>query len=335
MVRSVVIMLCAASWLVGCGPIGSDGGDGGSRDGASGARGVATLEAADAILGSVQNLLRQDERDRAIGVLASAVESYPDDQELRLAYAELLTGAGRHAEALKQRERALELGPAVPGVLFDAGAAAGFVGDWALAAERFGAVAAAAPHDARAALRHGLALRELGRGDEAIGELRRAAALDPTRAIAWGSLAQALLDRGDAAAAIERAARARSLEPGEVVWRVLEARAVRASGDPGAALLLLVGLDEGMRTEAGVLETAAELCDQLERPGVAADLHADAARGASTDAGLWLEAARWHRRAGHLEDARQAAQNAAILGSDGARALLGELREGDGGVDRP
>ena len=326
--RRLAWIACAPLALHGCGPAADDRG---GRGDAPARRQVATLEAADAILASVQTLLRDERRDQGLGVLASAVETYPRDRELRRAYAELLTGAGRHAEALEQRERALEIGPATHGLLFDAGASAAFVEDWALAAERFAAAAEADPSHAESALRHGLALRELGRDDGAIAELRRAARLDPTSAIAWGSLAQTLLDRGDGAGAVAPASRARSLEPGEIAWRVLEARAVRAAGDPDAALLLLSALDGEDRASRGVRETIASLCDQLQRPAIAAGLYAEAARSAGTDPALWLEAARWQRRAGDPGAAERSARTAAMLGSDAARALLRELNTDAGG----
>ena len=76
-----------------------------------------------------------------------------------------------------------------------------------------------APDSSRAAMLRGLVLRRLGRGDEALPDLRRATELDPTQATHFVNLGIALLDDGRTADARDALKRAVALDPGSAVAR--------------------------------------------------------------------------------------------------------------------
>ncbi|MEM0983954.1 MAG: tetratricopeptide repeat protein [Planctomycetota bacterium] len=285
----------------------------------------ATLAAADAILTTAQTLIREGERDRAEAVLAGATETYPDDRELLLAHAELLTGLERHAEAFDLRRRALDAGDPTADVHEKIAESASFLGEWQTAAEslREATKLDAARQSAWASL--AVALDELGDRDQARTAMRTAADLNPLDPVPLGWLAQDALDQSDHTTAATRARQAIKLDPDRTAWRLIEARAMTAAGDPEAALTLLLAFDTAQRFEPATLDTIAAAAEAAGRPDVAATTFEQAARAAGSDGSLWATSAEWAERAGDRAAALRAATNGSMLGDENARALLRRL----------
>ncbi|MEO1513049.1 MAG: tetratricopeptide repeat protein, partial [Planctomycetota bacterium] len=200
---------------------------------------VATLESADAVLEGVQTLIRTGESDRALAVLDAAVRTYPDDRELRLAFAELLVGRGEPGEAYAQYEVAITAGEPEAAVEFKAGGAAGLMGDREKAAAHYAKAAELEPGNADYAETLGLSLIGINDLEAAKVSLLRATAVDPDRGRSWGALAEIALRQNSTGLARQHARRAQQSQPGVAAWRVIEARALKREGSVEDALLLL------------------------------------------------------------------------------------------------
>lgn len=314
-----LLLLCAVSALIGC--------EKAPEEPADPAALVASLASADAILESVQTLVREGELDRADAVMGAAVAAYPGDIELRLAYGELLIGRGAGERAYAQYAEAIRSGADDPAVAFAAGTAAELAGLKEDAVERFAEATEGDATSAPYAVRHGLACLSINDLDGARASLLRATTLDPANAIAWGSLAEIALRKNEAEIAVRHAQAARTFAPDEPAWLVIEARALKRQGDAEAALLLLRTLPEADRWTGGVLSTESECLGLLGRPGEAGDLYEAAAeRSSGADVGrYWHQAAVWAERAGDADTARARATRSADSGSDAGRALLDRL----------
>jgi predicted Zn-dependent protease len=195
---------------------------------------------------------------KAEAILKEAVAQYPGDQSVRLKFGELLLGQRRLEEAYAQYEAALSIGPRDAKTEFTAGTVASALGKPERAVEHYSAAQTSDPVNAEYPLYLGQVQAKLGKLDEAKISLLRCAKLDPNRAIAWGTLADIALRENKPEITLQYIAKARELEPGVGVWRIVEARALNRSSQPQKALDVLTGLDESEKRTAPVARLIAE-----------------------------------------------------------------------------
>ena len=150
--------------------------------------------------------------------------------------------------------------------------------DWAGAEREYRKALELNPGLASGHLWYGMFLRDQGRLQEAMPELRRAAQLEPFSALTAVNLAYGLLLEGNYSAALEQARRAAELSPGLATATVMLSRAYRvasntaesdavleraiqsASGNPHALTLLVCELGR-----LGRRDQSRRLGDELER----------------------------------------------------------------------
>lgn len=286
---------------------------------------IAPPDALKAVLAAAQQAMTENAPQRAEAVLREAVRTYPQDQALRLALADVLAAMGRPDEANLQYDEALAVGPRTPHVLFHAGITATLSGDHEGGLALLLEAQAADPSNPDAAMQAGLALLNAGRLDEANAALLRATVLDDGRAAVWGALAEIALRQNQPALALQHAEKAAAIEPGRLAWTVLRARATKRAGDVAAALALLDALPAPDRFSEGVLATAGECLGLLGRAGDAAAWHIQASEAFPGDAALAYQTALWCERAGDADAAAQHAQRAVSLGFAEAQALVDRL----------
>lgn len=273
--RGVIGVICAGLLvaLVGCdrGPSGEAPGsaDAGSE--------VASVDAIEAILEAVQTAYRTGERDKAEGLLRAGVAEYEGDQDLRAAYATFLLESSEHAAAHEQFVRAVEIGPPTPELAMAAGTTASVIGETATAAEYFGVAVSLEPANVDYLLHLGQAQLELGEREAARATVTRATDLDDGRALAWALLAEISLREGDVVGALDLIAVARRIEPEELSWKSIEARAALAAGNCSLVLLLLDPLGVPARYEDGILGPLASCLEETGRLAEAEQLRAEAA----------------------------------------------------------
>ena len=161
-----------------------------------------------------------------------------DIAEVHYNLAGALTQLGRLEEAAAAYKRALSLRPDFMPAQHNLGNVLQAQGRTEEAVEAYRrAVAAQATAEGERDL--GIALSKLGRLDEAIAAWRRSLALPGHRADLYSNLANALLEQGDAAAALAACERWLALLPGSIEGAALKALALNALGDAeGAARLL-------------------------------------------------------------------------------------------------
>jgi len=296
--------------------------------------GPASAEAApsalaiEEVLRSSRSLLRDGKYGEAGSVLGSAVGAAPDDQDLRLAYAEALLGQREFGRAHDQFLAAIAIGPDTPEIRFDAASVAHAAGLLDDAAEHYMQAQAMEPSDPRHPLHLAQVQRKLGQTAEAKKNLLIAARLDESLDIAWGTLADIALEENKLSIARTHIENAREIAPGKLAWRIVEARIERRGNDPERALGLLTGLSpEARAREPFVLHEMALALGLLQRPADAAGLYAEAAELAPESlAGEYLRlAAEWYERAGMIDEAIVHASRAARAGDEPAGELLDRL----------
>lgn len=271
---------------------------------------------------------REQRFEAAEAVLRGGVDEYVEDQQLRVALAEYLVRRGRFAEAYGQYVAALTIGPRDPALEFKAGMMASVTGEHERAAEHFGAAQRGDPTEPTYPLYLASAQLKLGQLDDARANLVRATVLDESNATAWGTLAELELRTNEPTLAVQHARKARSGDPKEPAWKLLEARALKRTGEPEQALMLLGTLDEKVRDQVEYLRTIGECLAMLDRREDAADRYSVAADRHPEDAVLAYEAAVWAERVGRIDRARELAGRAAKLGHEGAKELVGRLKGG-------
>lgn len=280
----------------------------------------------DAILGSARLLSTEGEHGKAEAILSEAVRQYPDNQELRLSLATELLELRRPQEAYDQYTVALAIGPREPGIEFIAGTIANTIGRLDLAIEHYEAAQAADPTTADYPLYLGQVLAKQGRNDAAKASLLRAAKLGQDRAVVWGTLADIALRENNAHLAASHAARARSIDPANSVYRLIEARALNRVGRPDEALELFIAMPAADRRDADVMRLMSESFGLLKRPLDAALLYAAAADEDRSDAELAFRAGEWFDRAGDKPQAAEYLGRAALMGHEPAAAVLDRIR---------
>ena len=282
----------------------------------------ASIEAS---LDAARQYLDANEAGRAEAVLTSAVGEFPDDAPLRLALAEVLLHGERKDEAYAQFEAALAIEPDAPEVHFAAGTLASTIGRLDRAIEHYSMARSASPEESRYALFLAAVQLEAGDREEAKVNFLHALHLDPTNPSAAAALSQIALDENDRELALNYARRAREIEPGELAYLVLEARALRRLGRAEEALGMILALPEAQLYQPGVLSLAGECLGLLRRPGEAAALYEDAAGVHPGEAVYPYEAALWFERAGDAEKALSMATRAQMLGHPQAPGVIERL----------
>jgi len=270
------------------------------------------------------------EWDKAITLLAPAVRTWPEHQELRVAHARTLVGRRDLALAYESAVAALAIGPRTADLEFFAGTIAASIDRHDRALEHFSAAQTADQSNPTYPLYLAQAQRAMGELNAAKASLLRVVNMAPDNALGWGSLAEIELAQNLVDSALRHAGRARELEPERPEWRLIEARALKRAGEPEQALLVIAPLPAEHRLSTAFLRVAAECYGLLRRPEDAAKLYASALKHDPTDGGLALETAVWFDRAGDEASALEYARRAVDLGSQDAEALAARLARGDG-----
>lgn len=202
--------------------------------------------------------VQRNEPARAEAILKEGVSQFPEAGALRIAYAELLLSQRKLDEAYAQYEAALATGTRDAKTEFAAGSVANMLGKPERAVEHYSAAQTTDPVNPDYPLYLGQVQAKLGQLDEAKVSLLRSAKLEPTRAVAWGTLADIAVRENKPEIALQYIARARELEPGVSVWRIIEARALNRAGTPAKSLEVLAGLDESDSRQPAVARLIAE-----------------------------------------------------------------------------
>lgn len=296
--------------------------------------GVADLNTVQAVLASVKRLRDDGQRGAAETVLSQAVRQFPADQDLRLAYADLLMAERRLGEAYDQHLAAIEIGPVPAAVEFTAGTLASMTDRAELAAAHYGAAMRLEPENPDYPMYLASVQLKLNRVQEAKASLAIAGRLGPDRAQVWGMLAQIALNENKLGIAAQQIGRARALQPAEPAWIVMEARIRKREGDAERAVGLLTALPDHELNRPATLALLAECYGFLGRPGEAASRYMDAAERDPDNPELAFEAAVWLERTGERAEAVRWAHRAARLGHPRASGWVDGLAEasepGDG-----
>lgn len=289
---------------------------------------VADRSTLEAVLASVQVYVNEKDFARADAIFREAIGEYADDQDLRMAYADLLMMQNRMNESYQSLLAALAIGPREAHLEFRSGTLATTLGMHDRAEEHFAAAQLADPSNADYPLYLANERMQLGRKSEAMADLVRASVLDPDRAIVWGTIARLEYDANKLGLAAQHIAKARRLEPRQVAWKIIEARVLKRAGDPEAALVLLTALGGDERRLTEVVRTIAESYGLTGRPGEAAAEYLAIAQANVDDEKLWFETALWQQRVGELEAALASARRALELGHPRAAGLVKSLADG-------
>ncbi len=293
-----------------------------------GAGGLAETGAVERILESVQTYVRDGEAAKAEAVLSTAVREHPDDQDLRLAYGQLLMQAGRHEAAFEQYDAASAAGPIGAEEHFAAGTLAASVARLEDAARHYDLAQRKDASNAQYPLYLAQVQLKLGLNKEAAASLVRASVLDDANPQVWGSMASVALSENRANMALQHIAKARALEPDSRDWRLIEAKALRRLGRPADALGVLIPLGDAVLADDEALEAMAQAHGMLDEAGEAHALYEQAiqARAGATPE-LLFAAALWADRAGQGERALELARRAEALGHAGASRLVARLAD--------
>lgn len=283
-------------------------------------------EKLDDILNAVQSLKRDQQWDKAEALLTSAIAKNAEEQALYVQYAEVLIGKDQQDKAYEQYEKALAIGPRSAELEFVAGTTASAAGRLDRAEEHFGAAQAQNKTDWKPPLFLAQVQVKQNNFAEAKKNLLMATHLKSDLGVAWGTLAEIALRENDASIALQHIAKARELEPDSVLWRLVQARALKRVGKPQEALDALAGLDETQRLEPGILAIMGECYGLLRKPADAAALYAGMSDRFGDRGELALEAAQWFERAGDKENARKYAERASFLSVAGATELLERVK---------
>lgn len=306
----------------------AQGGQGEVDDGGGQALAVADQSTLEAVLAAVQVYVNEKDFARADAIFREAIGEYADDQDLRMAYADLLMLQNRMSESYQTLLAALAIGPRDAHLEFRSGVLATTLGLHGRAEEHFAAAQMRDPSNADYPLYLANERMQLGRAPEAMADLVRASVLDPDRAIVWGTLARLEYDDNKLGLAAQHITKARQLEPRQVAWKIIEARVLKRAGDPEAALVLLTALSGAERMLPEVVRAIAESYGLTGRPSAAAAEYLTIARASGDNAKLWFETAVWQQRAGEIDAAAGSARRAVELGHPRAAALVANLADG-------
>ncbi len=323
--RVLVVVLLAALVLLAAGMIYVLAFPGAARPnpGAGGAATAANQKA----LAVAESAFREGEYGKAVRLLEDVIRQDAQDQEPRLLLAQAYCGLKQFADAYKQMEAAIAIGPAAPELHFDAGTIANQAGLAERALEHYAMAQTARPGEARYPLYLAMIQLKLGQTAPARASLVRAVTLSPELAEGWGTLAELELRENAPGLALDHARKARDLQKTVARWRIVEARALARQGDPRAAASVVMALDERERIKPEALAVLAQCFGLLEQPRDAAEAYALAGQARPDDGEVHYQAAAWFQRAGESALARKHARRARDLGHPQAEALLAGLPE--------
>lgn len=325
-------------------------------DGTSDTTSMANLRAIEAILQTVQEAVKANEFAKARTVLEAAITQFGRDQALRLALADLYFRMGRpvadaegnEPEPLGDAEReafdrlayaqfvaALQIGPRTAETEFAAGSIARELGDPGAAIAHFASAAALDKSSAVYPLHRAQVHFAQGELDAAAAQLVVSVSLDENQATAWGMLGEIELRQGSPRIAIQHLERAVALEPKEVAWRHLQARAYNRVADPESALASLGALPDEDRFGPTSLKIAGESFGLARNPAGALALYESAINAGGQDRRIYLDAAAWAERAGNTDRAIELARIAAMADVEGGQRMLDRLQAGVPDGPRP
>lgn len=284
--------------------------------------GLASMETVEAVLASVQQLVKDENFVGAERVMAEAVRRFPSDQDLRLSFGDYLMTRERWSEAYDQYAAAIDAGAVPARAYFAAGTLASMSQRPQRAAEHYEQAMRADPNTPEFPLYLASARMKLSQWSQAKAALALAGRLAPDRAEVWGMYSQIALNENNLGIAAQQAERARQLEPNEPAWVLMEAKVRKRAGDPERALDLLSAMPQQVLDEPETLKLLAECYGMLGRPGDAASRYIDAAEREPGDASIAFEAALWLQRTGEGKEAIVWAEKARILGHERAGAWI-------------
>lgn len=268
----------------------------------------------DAILDSVDTLLRDSKTAEAEAVVKGAIAQFPSDQRLHIALAELMLGKDDYTGAYDSYLRALASGDRDAKLEFQAGTIASMIGKNDRALEHYAAAQTADATNAEYPLFLGQVQLQLGRLNEARASLVRAGQLNPDDGRVWGSLAEIALRENKLDVAMQQIEKARKLQPRITLWRFIEARVHARAGQPEKAVELLIGLEPVERSAEPTARVLADALSALGRAAEAADVLAAASDAAPKNPTLASDAASRARKAGNDTQAARLGERAAQLG---------------------
>lgn len=289
--------------------------------------GVATMETVEAVLASVQQLIKDENFSAAERVMSESVRKFSSDQDLRLAFGDFLMTRERWSEAYDQYAAAIAAGAVPAQSYFAAGTLANMSQRPELAAEHYRQAMQADPSSAEYPLYLASVQMKLSQWSQAKASLALAGRLAPERAEVWGMYAQVALNENRLSIAQQQVEKARRLEPRESVWVLMEAKIRKRAGEPGKALDLLSALPQAEMDRLETLELLAECYGMLGRPGDAASRYMDAAERDPGNAELAFETALWLERTGERGEALAWAARARGLGHEKAGAWMAAQAE--------
>lgn len=288
-------------------------------------RGMAGTESIEEILGAVQVYVREEDYNAAQQVLESAVATYPNDQEIRLALGDLYLLTGQTGMAYEQYLAGIEIGPETWAAQFTAGTIANTLGQPEIAETHYAAAIRLDPSQPETPLYQAAIQMKLNKLSEAKANLAIATKLNPDDVRAYSMRAEIALRENKANIALEQAQRARQIDPNALGLVLLEARALKRLGKPQEAVDLLTALPMQQAMTPDAVKQLAEALGMLGRFDDAAARVMDAAERQPDDASLKFEAALWLQRAGREDEAVEWARNASAQGSAQASAWLDSL----------
>lgn len=292
----------------------------------AGGPGVVSGLPLDEVISIGRQALRNNKPLVAEQTLGEGVERFPNDQQLRLAYAESLIAVGKFEEAYEQYDRAVAVGEDRAEYRFAAGMAA----SQAKLLDQAEAQWLRARELDRSNPQYPLYLAQLqrkaGRNGDARANLVTAVQLDPNLAIGWGTLAAIALDENHTGPALQHVEKSIKLEPALALWRVLKAKILRRENRPREALESVLVVPEFERqTDIAVVDELAACYGMLNQPAEAAAVCLKALEAAPGNAELNYQAALWLQRDGQKDRALTYAKQASILGKREAKALAESL----------
>ncbi len=282
-----------------------------------------------------RDALDQGEPAKAEALLRRALASFPDDSDGWSLLGESLIAQDNATEALAAYEQAIAVGQDNAELRFAAATFAHRAGQLDIAQEHYMRAQKMAPTNPKHPLYLAQVQRQAGDLPAAKASLLRAATLDPDLALAWASLAAIALDENKTSIAHQHIKRARKLQPANLDWRIIEARAWRRMNQPNKAVRLLIAVDENTRLASlPALEELAMCYGMLAQPEEAANLYARAVASNPDEAPLLHLAAQWHQRAAMNDAAEAYAARAARLGYEPSQHFLALLRDEDENSDQ-
>jgi len=268
----------------------------------------------DAILDSVDSLLRNNKIVEAESVVKGAIAQYPSDQRLHIAFAELMLGKDDYPAAYDSFVRALASGDRDAKLEFQAGTVASMIGKNDRALEHYAAAQTADATNAEYPLYLGQVQLQLGKLDEARASLVRAGQLNPDDGRVWGSLAEIALRENKLDVAMQQIEKARKLQPRITLWRFIEARVHLRAGRPDKTVELLIGLEPAERSSEPTARVLADALSALRRDVEASEVLIAASDVVPTNANLAFDAAVRARKAGAADQFARLRDRAVKLG---------------------